>query len=131
MSERPWNGPRPLSEELQFALDMDTAAIHALTGRFDDNLWGLSIVPHFDELVVDFHFHFEREPTTLDRFEMGEFYLQFWEHVFDKVTWRHHRVVSPRAENRPTFEPDVRWLFLARHPDVVAPDDVEPEEIDY
>lgn len=134
MSDRPWRvplAPTTDAEAHAFFVDMSVATSFALRSSFDANLWGLAIIPDYPARLVHFEFHFEQEPSLLDRFEMGEFYDVFAEETMDWIDWRHRRVVAPRADFRIDHTDGRRWIHLSRHPAVLAPDDAEPQEVDY
>ena len=131
MTDRPWLGVTPSADPARFAREMHHAVTYALCGGFDANLWGVAIEADHEERSVDVHFHFEREPSSLDRFEMGEFYDRLAEETHDQVVVRHHRSVDARAGFRRDRSEGRVWVYLTRDPAAVAPDDAEPEELDY
>ena len=132
MSEGAWLGEHdPTPDWLESAFDMDGCATHALAGRFGPNLWGFAIRPDHAARAVDVFFHFEDEPTELDRYEMGEFYSTFEGNTAGRVDYRHHRVVGPRVDFRLDHSDGMRWLHLSRHPGVTVTDGLDAYEIDY
>lgn len=132
MSDRPWLGiDEAPSEPRSFALDMTALVARSLVGRFGENLWGVAIEPDHERRRVEVTFHFEAEPSALDRFEMGEFYVRFESETAGRVTYRHRRRVGPRSAPAGGPPNGRVWVHLTRDPAAVAPDDAEPEELDY